>query len=88
MTAPLNFASDDISFAEPQDTNQRPGRIQYSDDVEVGHRGVRYQGRQSTDSLSIRSIHHRRSVDPATLIPIEYRTVYVDSVTKPTNIAY
>jgi sodium/potassium-transporting ATPase subunit alpha len=80
----MNTVSDSIVEAEatvePDETNQRLGRIQYAEDVETGTRRGRVPRRQSSDSLSIRSMSRRRSIDPATLIPTEYRTVYGSNV--------
>ena len=62
--------------AEQEPANRKPGRVQYADDVEVGLRQRSIQHRMSTDSIStVRSISSRQ-VDPASLIPIEYHTVY------------
>ena len=63
---------------EPDEGNRR-GRIQYTDDVETGLRRGRSQRRHSTDSMSVRgtSLSRRFSIDPATAIPIEYRTLYI-----------
>jgi hypothetical protein len=68
---------DSIEPVEP-----RLATIQYAADVETGIRRGRLQRLDSTASarsrsLSIHSITRHPSVDPATLIPIEYRTVYV-----------
>lgn len=51
-------------------------RIQYADDVETGRR-PRPARRDSTDSLSIRSMRSlsRQRVEPASVLPIQYRTV-------------
>ena len=80
----MNTVSDSIVEAEatvePDETNLRLGRIQYAEDVETGTRRGRVPRRQSSDSLSIRSMSRRRSIDPATLIPTEYRTVYGSKV--------
>ena len=59
------------------DEDNIPGRIQYADDVETGLRRRRSQRRGSNDSNSIRgiSLSRRFSIDPATAIPIEYRTL-------------
>jgi hypothetical protein len=65
-------SDDDIAAIEPDDSHRRSSRIKYTDDVETG-RG-RLQRRHSNAS-SIRSISRYRSVDPGTLIPVEYRTV-------------
>jgi hypothetical protein len=64
---------------EPDESNRR-GRIQYTDDVETGLRRGRSQRRHSADSMSARgtSLSRRFSIDPATVIPIEYRTLYVE----------
>jgi hypothetical protein len=60
------------------DMNNRPARIQYADDVETGLRRGRSLRRRSTESISFRgtSLSRRFSIDPATVIPIEYRTLY------------
>jgi hypothetical protein len=64
---------------EPDERNRR-GRIQYTDDVESRLRRGRSQRRHSADSTSVRgtSLSRRFSIDPATAIPIEYRTLYVE----------
>lgn len=51
-------------------------RIQYADDVETGRR-ARPARRDSTDSLSIRSIRSlsRQRIEPGSVLPIQYRTV-------------
>jgi len=53
--------------AEQEPANRKPGRVQYADDVEVGLR--------QRSISTVRSISSRQ-VDPASLIPIEYHTVY------------
>ncbi|KAI0967308.1 hypothetical protein F4678DRAFT_249043 [Xylaria arbuscula] len=46
------------------------------EDVEVGSHGGRgLRRRDSTGSMSIRSVRSRREVDPAIALPIEYRTL-------------
>jgi hypothetical protein len=66
-----------IAATKQESTNRRTGRVQYADDVEVGLRSRSIQGRMSIDSINtVRSISSRQVVDPASLIPIEYRTVY------------
>ncbi|KAJ3567702.1 hypothetical protein NPX13_g6677 [Xylaria arbuscula] len=46
------------------------------DDVEAGSHGGRgLRRRDSTGSMSIRSVRTRREVDPAVALPIQYRTV-------------
>jgi hypothetical protein len=68
MSEGAKISPDDI-------TAVRPSRIQYSEDVETGLRRERLQRRGSTTSeISAHSIG-RKTIDPATLIPIEYRTV-------------
>jgi hypothetical protein len=75
MSASPNPNGEADQAIEPDDINQKIPRIQYADDVETGARRGRLARRDSTDSMSIRSISRRRNVDQATLIPIEYRTV-------------
>lgn len=46
------------------------------DDEEVGaHAAPRLRRRDSTGSMSIRSLQSRRGIDPAVAVPIEYRTL-------------
>lgn len=47
------------------------------DDAEAGSRAVRHhvRRRDSTGSMSIRSVRSRREIDPAVALPIQYRTL-------------
>lgn len=67
-------STDEIEPAVEPDDEGRKTTIKYHDDVEKGVRRERQLRRQSVDSMSIRSMSRRR-VDPANLLPIEYRTV-------------
>jgi hypothetical protein len=53
----------------------KSSRIQYSEDVEAGLRRERLQRRGSNASEISTYSMGRKTVDPASLIPIEYRTV-------------
>jgi hypothetical protein len=75
MSAIANTVTEADAPPEPDEPIHRSGRIQYAGDIETGIRRGRAARRQSSDSMSIRSMSRRRSVDPATLIPTEYRTV-------------
>jgi hypothetical protein len=65
--------------AEHDSGHARPGRVRYADDVEPGPRSRSIPARRrSIESIAGgRSMASRQVVDPASLIPIEYRTVYV-----------
>ena len=60
-------------MVEFEDTKQQPSKIQWNDDdVESGARPLR----RRDSNLSIHSIHSRRgSIDPASALPIQYRTI-------------
>ena len=51
-------------------------RVQYAEDVEIRPRARRTR-RDSTDSLSIRSVRSfsRQRIEPGSMLPIEYRTI-------------
>lgn len=63
-------------MAKKDDLAKAKTRIQYAEDVETGPRARRAR-RDSSDSLSILSMRSlsRQRVDPATMLPIQYRTV-------------
>lgn len=57
--------------------DEKPSRIQWTDaDVEAGTAKRRHSLHRSTSNISINSAHSRRgSIDPASALPIQYRTV-------------
>ncbi|RDL34359.1 putative calcium-transporting ATPase [Venustampulla echinocandica] len=59
------------------DENARASRIHWTDvDVEAAHARPRTPNRRSNSPISINSLHSRRaSIDPASALPIQYRTV-------------
>lgn len=68
-----------MSSENPEDSHVAD-RIRWRDEEE-GHDRQRSRSRpglrraSSTDSLAIRSVHGRTTVDPAVTLPIQYRTV-------------
>jgi len=68
-------------MVEFEGENQKPSRIQWTDvDLENGERPQRAQMNlhRSNSSMSINSMHSRRgSIDPASALPIQYRTVSI-----------
>lgn len=49
--------------------------LRWEDEEAGGHVASRLRRRDSTGSMSIRSLQSRREVDPAVAVPIEYRTL-------------
>lgn len=64
-------------MVEFNDDMQRPARIQWNEsDVEAGDARARPNLHRSNSNISINSAHSRRgSIDPASALPIQYRTV-------------
>jgi sodium/potassium-transporting ATPase subunit alpha len=64
-------------MVEFQDEKQPASRIQWTDvDVEGGASRPRLSLHRSNSNISINSMHSRRaSIDPASALPIQYRTV-------------
>jgi sodium/potassium-transporting ATPase subunit alpha len=63
-----------VEFSEEK---QKASRIQWTDaDVEAAEARPRAPLRRSNSNISINSVHSRRgSIDPASALPIQYRTV-------------
>jgi sodium/potassium-transporting ATPase subunit alpha len=67
-------------MVEFEDEKQKPSRIQWTDvDLENGERPQRQMNlHRSNSNISINSVHSRRgSIDPASALPIQYRTVSI-----------
>ena len=64
-------------MVEFEDEKQKASRIQWTDvDIEAAGSRPRPALHRSNSNLSIHSIHSRRgSIDPASALPIQYRTV-------------
>ena len=64
-------------MVEFQDEKQHASRIQWTDvDVEAGDSRPRQSLHRSNSNISINSMRSRRgSIDPASALPIQYRTV-------------
>jgi hypothetical protein len=64
-------------MVEFEDEKQNASRVQWTDvDVEAAESRPRPALHRSNSNLSIHSIHSRRgSIDPASALPIQYRTV-------------
>ena len=64
-------------MAEFSEEKQKASRIQWTDaDVEAAEARPRAPLRRSNSNISINSVHSRRgSIDPASALPIQYRTV-------------
>jgi sodium/potassium-transporting ATPase subunit alpha len=64
-------------MVEFKDEKQHASRIQWNDvDVEAGDARPRQSLHRSNSNISINSMHSRRqSIDPASALPIQYRTV-------------
>jgi len=64
-------------MVEFQDEKQPAWRVQWTDnDVEAGASRPRASFHRSNSNISINSMHSRRaSIDPASALPIQYRTV-------------
>jgi sodium/potassium-transporting ATPase subunit alpha len=60
-----------------EDEKQKASRIQWTDvDVEAANSRPRPTLQRSNSNISIHSVHSRRgSIDPASALPIQYRTV-------------
>jgi hypothetical protein len=89
MAPSLDTAREAAEHDSGGSTNRRPGRVQYADDVEPGVRRSRSipARRRSIDSITaVRSMSSRQVVDPANVIPIEYRTVYAPPRVLPRKI--
>ncbi|KAF2091308.1 calcium ATPase [Saccharata proteae CBS 121410] len=72
----VEYVEDEIELEREDTKNQ--GRIRYAEDVETGpRRGTLYRrdSEGSISNISIRTLPRRRSVDPAVVLPIEYRTL-------------
>ena len=63
-------------MVEFEEEREKPSRIQWTDvDVEAAQR-PRPSLHRSNSNISINSMHSRRgSIDPASVLPIQYRTV-------------
>jgi hypothetical protein len=64
------------SMVDFEDEKQKASRVQWEDvDVEAGNR-PRHSLHRSNSNISIYSMHSRRgSIDPASVLPIQYRTI-------------
>ena len=58
-----------------RDTMEKIDRIRWRDEEESRRPGLVRARSTDTDSLAIRAVSRRRSVDPAITLPIQYRTV-------------
>lgn len=77
-------------MVEFQDEKQNASRIQWTDvDVEAGGARPRHSLHRSNSNISINSMHSRRaSIDPASVLPIQYRTVsFQIAESKEKNVA-
>lgn len=64
----------DVAVVDEED---RQGRINFADDIEAKPRRARQSRirRDSGDTMSIRSMSRRRSVEPNLVLPPQFRTL-------------
>lgn len=70
-----DFKSDSSGSGEQPTVNR--GGVVFAGDVEAGPRRGRVPRKDSMESMSIRAVSRRRSVDPSLALPPHFRTMYV-----------
>lgn len=70
-----DLKSESLGSGEQHAVNR--GGVVFAGDVEAGPRRGRIPRKDSMESMSIRAVSHRRSVDPSLALPPHFRTKYV-----------